>query len=116
MIFDFSRIKGVVLIRLPSTKAGQAPALRAQDVMPLMTLGSTDASQWRPDGAMAQNSERSTSVAQAPLASGTQMANHARTNPRRETFDAILTDTPILPTTLALAAVGLHRADSLIAP
>jgi hypothetical protein len=116
MIFDLpSRPKGITLVRL--TKAGQRPTLplNISDLFPLWPLGTSDAAQWRPDVTTSQGWAFSTSANTSPLASGALATNHTRREPVKLTFECLVTDSPLLPTSLGLLPGGTRRSDSIIA-
>lgn len=124
MIFDpTGHPRGVTLIRIPRAGAatGVTNDLQLSDIVPLFGTGKADPRQWKPDGVMGSQTTWSSEVAESPLADGSTAANHVRKNPIRFSFDAIITDTPLMPFTPLVGngplggLASVRRADAILA-
>jgi len=116
MIYDSdTRPKSVTLFRIPFAGASLPPSLSPSDYIPMLTGGFGDARQWRPDGVMSSQASYQTDVAESPLADGSDVANHARRKPVSFTFEAVITDTPLIPFGTLGGLPGQRRADAILA-
>lgn len=117
MFYDLDKQpRGVTLIRVPYAGAVVRPAPQLQDIVPFMDQGRADPRTWKPDATTSQTWNWGTDAASAPLADGTMATNHLRLRPRDVTFDAVITDTPLVPFGTSLGGLPtVKRADSILA-
>jgi hypothetical protein len=115
VIYDLETPKGVLLIRIPRAGANVRPGLQLSDHIPLLGAGIGDARQWRPDAVLSSQTSWSSEVADSPLADGSSAANHVRRLPTPFTFEAVITDTPLLPLGPQGGLPGVRRADAILA-
>lgn len=114
MIYNTDRRpKGITLFKLQKATTGFKAPENLGDVVPLMDAASGDAKQWRPDLTTSQSWTFNSSIPQAPLASGVSASNHIRRNPIRLTYEAMVTDTPLVPFGTLGGLPGIRRADAL---
>lgn len=122
MIYDLdTRPRGVTLIRIPRAGGRTKPDFQLSDYIPLLTQGRGDARQWRGDAVLGSQANRTSVVAESPLADGSAAANHVRRQPIPFSFDALITDTPLVPLSPLTGNGGLgglpgvRRADAILA-
>ena len=114
MIYDIDRIpKSITLLRLNQANGRFVAPSSLSDVVPLLEAGVGEAGKWRPDLTTSQEWAFSRSISQSPLANGTMAANHSRRLPVQLTFEAVITDTPMLPFGGLGGLPGVRRADAL---
>jgi hypothetical protein len=114
MIFNTDvRPKSVTLMRLGQANGRFIPPSNLADVVPLLDAAVADARQWRPDLTTGQTWTFSASVPKSPLASGATATNHVRRQPVTLSFEAMVTNTPMVPFGGIRGAGGIRRADAL---
>jgi hypothetical protein len=116
VIYDVDQnFRGVILVRIPRAGVVTVETPTLQDHIPLLTQGRGDARQWRPDAVLGSQATWATEVADSPLADGSTAANHARNLPIPFSFDAVITDTPLIPFGSLGGLPGVRRADAILA-
>lgn len=115
MIIDVTtQPKGIVLIRVPDKGPTPSFTIRPEDKIAFAALGRTDARTWRPDVTTAQNWQRSTSAAEAPLPADQAVTYTTRRQPRTVSYTCLLTD-HVLEAPGASGYTGIRRSFDLLA-
>jgi hypothetical protein len=114
MIYNLdTRPKSITLMKLDRANGRFTAPANLADVVPLLDAAVGDSRQWRPDLTTAQGWTFQSVAAQAPLAYGSLATNHIRRNPIRLSYEAVVTDTPMVPYGSLRGTPGLRRADAL---
>lgn len=114
MIYDTDRaIKSILLIKLSVAGGKFKVPSNPADTVPLVSGAVGNATQWRPDVITNQGWTWRKDIATAPLASGASATNHVRRRPVELSYDAMVTDTPMIPIRTVGGVAGVRRADAL---
>lgn len=114
MIYNIdTRPKSITLMKLDRANGRFTAPSSLADVVPLLDAAVGDSRQWRPDLTTSQGWTFQSTAAQAPLAAGSLATNHIRRNPIRLSYEAVVTDTPMVPFGSLGGLPGVRRADAL---
>jgi hypothetical protein len=114
MIHDVDNpLKSILLIKLSFAGERFKTPTNPADIVPLVAGGIGDARQWRPDLTTSQGWTWRKDTPKAPISAGALATNHVLRRPVELSYEAVVTDTPLIPFGTLGGLPGIRRADAL---